>query len=114
MADLPIILIIDDEPNAESLFRVWFRRKYVTVVKPTVAEGKDILDSMDVDAVILDYYVEDGFGPMLLPYIEEGILTVFQTGDKTAFLKNRGQFDAAFLKPFDMSKLESILDNRLL
>jgi DNA-binding NtrC family response regulator len=114
VAELPVILIIDDDPHTEALFRVWFRRKYVTIVKPSLIEGKNVLDSMDVDAVVLDYYVEDGFGPALLPFIEEGVLTVFLTGDSTAFLKNKDRFDVAFMKPYDMADLEAILDNRLL
>ena len=114
MAELPVVLVIDDEPHAEALFRVWFRRKFITIVKPTLAAGKNILDSMDVDVVVLDYYVEDGFGPELLPVIEPGILTILQTGDEKAFLQHRDQFEAAFLKPYDMADLEELLENRLL
>lgn len=95
----PRLLVVDDYPATPTIYRLTLRHQFDIVVAGSLGEAAEILQDYQPDAVILDYYLPDGTGPELLPYIDGEVPVVLLTGNVTAAVEHRDDFTLVFNKP---------------
>ncbi|MBI4684847.1 MAG: sigma-54-dependent Fis family transcriptional regulator [Nitrospirae bacterium] len=110
------VLIVDDEPNAiRVLSAILSKEGYNVFESFNVEKALQVMDTMDVDAVITDVKMPDKDGMQFFEHINEHypdipviFLTAFGTVDSAVHTMTRGAF-YYFIKPPDYVKLKGIL-----
>ncbi len=116
-----IILLVEDEtPVRNVLFRKLNQKGYQVISSSSVAEAKSfILSSIVIDLAIIDLKLPDGEGLSLLPEIKEAnpeAETIILTGNGNIELAVSASKQGAFqfvTKPFDLSSFISLVDRAL-
>lgn len=111
--ELPVLLVVDDYPDTDKVFKMWFRRRFVIISAESLQMAREVLHNVPVDGVVVDHYLPDGLGPSLLDDIPEGVPTVFMTGSVAALLQFGHLFDAAFEKPYDLQEVGDTIERLL-
>jgi DNA-binding response OmpR family regulator len=103
------VLIVDDEPSLRLLCRVNLElERYRVLEAGTLEDARRLLETDDVDVIILDVHVGDGDGRDLLEELrarESTVKVAMLTGSADV---TTGRFDAAdavIPKPFEPSEL---------
>jgi len=116
MNNKPTILIVDDEPNLRASLKMILMDKYNVMES---GAGKDALNKVKkhlIDLVLLDIRLPELSGLDILARIKEIdesidviMLTAVNTVDTAVEAIKKGAYDF-ITKPFDVDKLESIID----
>lgn len=107
--ELPVVLIVDDNPDTEKIFKLWFKKLYLIVGAGSLQEAVDTFDSIRVDVAIIDYGLPDGTGLQLLSLIPNEVLTILTTGDHNISQELGHLFDAAFPKPYNCEEIGNFI-----
>ena len=112
-SSMPVLLIVDDEPNVVQALKRLFRKEALLVL--SASSGKqalEILEERPVDILLTDHRMPEMSGVELLSIVKERhpdtlrmILTGYTDIDTIAQCVNQGQIYKFFLKPWDDSQL---------
>ena len=123
----PHILVVDDEPDVESLFRQQFRRdlrqgRFAMDFASSGAAALDVVRTAAVDSLILvlsDINMPGMTGLELLPRAKAlrpdlPIIMITAYGDATTLrLAHEGGAEDVYAKPIDFARLHADIDARL-
>ncbi len=119
MSGLPRILVVDDEPNMEWLFRSSFGGMFEIAGARTGEEGLEKLSRDPFDLVILDLKMPGMDGMMVLKQIKQSypmipvvMMTAYGTVKTAVEAMKVGAHDYV-TKPFDIEELKIVMDNSL-
>jgi len=112
------VLYVDDEVNNLISFKANFRNIYNVYTAESAAEGKNILNSNEINVLITDQRMPDISGVQFLesiikdhPFPVRIILTGFTDIETVIEAINKGQIFRYIMKPFDIEELKLIIDN---
>ena len=112
----PRVLVVEDEPLIAQVLQDWLEELGCEVVGParSVDAAMDLLNSVAVQAAILDVKVLDGATHEVGRVLQErGIGYIVATGYGTADLHPQFRGGPVLQKPFDFSTASSIISNIL-
>lgn len=113
------ILFVDDEAKARKYFTLFFKRKHRVLA---AADGKEALDLFQrhrdqIGVVITDHIMPRMTGLNLLGQLGESgarvtriLSTAYTDSDLVRDAVNNGLIDCFISKPWDLEKLESVVD----
>ncbi|MEW6260115.1 MAG: response regulator [Thermodesulfobacteriota bacterium] len=112
-SSIPILLIVDDEPNVVQALKRLFRKEAIAVLSASSGrQALDILQEQSVDILLTDHRMPEMSGVELLSIVKERypdtlrmILTGYTDIDTITRCVNQGQIYKFFLKPWDDSQL---------
>ena len=116
MPSSPRVLVVEDEPLIAQVLQDWLEELGCVVVGParSVDAAMDLLDSVPVQAAILDVKVLDGATHEVGKVLHErGIRYVVATGYGAADLHPQFQDVPILQKPFDFSAAAHIISDIL-
>ncbi len=110
---MPVLLIVDDEPNVIQALKRLFRKEAITVLSTSSGrQALDILQEQPIDILLTDHRMPEMSGVELLSIVKERypetlrmILTGYTDIDTITQCVNQGQIYKFFLKPWDDSQL---------
>ena len=113
------LLIIDDDEETLEALRVYFRKKEFDVVAaPNGLEGLKILetDHEDFDLVLTDIVMPNVSGVGVISVVKKKyphLATIAMTGwgEHPEALASEARADLVLKKPFELSQLETIIEN---
>ncbi|WP_438017096.1 response regulator [Sorangium sp. So ce315] len=117
-ADLPMVLVLDDDDDTAALLGMALRRRgFRVVVARSCEEGRARLADSAVDALVTDVSLPDGSGIELVASIEDrprAVIVVSGFGGDDDREKSRAAGAHAHLvKPVDVARLVSTLNELL-
>jgi DNA-binding response OmpR family regulator len=114
-SDLPVVLIVEDEPDVAETYKLWLHQEYEVRMAQNGDEGLDQLDA-DVDVVLLDRMMPGLSGDEVLERIRErdlGCRVAMVTAVEPDFDILEMGFDAYLSKPIRSEQLHETVDNLL-
>ncbi|WP_049985397.1 response regulator transcription factor [Halobellus rufus] len=114
-ADLPMVLVVEDEPDLADLYATWLRDEYRVRV---AYGGREALDELDdeVDVVLLDRRMPDLSGDEALTAIRDrgfGCRVAMVTAVEPDFDIVEMGFDDYLVKPVSRDSLKETVENLL-
>ncbi|MDH4246833.1 MAG: response regulator [Deltaproteobacteria bacterium] len=109
-----VLLVEDDQDQAEAITQLLRNNNYTVQVAKTLAEAKYILTLGSVDLLLLDFCLPDGTGAELLNWIQASgkqIATILITGYEESALAALPlvSLDTLLVKPFNPKELLNLL-----
>jgi PAS domain S-box-containing protein len=112
------ILYVDDEPNNLVSFNANFRKFFNIYTASSAEEGKDILNTREINVLITDQRMPGITGVQFLesiikdhPFPVRILLTGYSDIETVIEAINKGQVFRYVLKPFDFEELKLIIEN---
>jgi len=112
------ILYVDDEPNNLISFTANFREFYNVFTAASAIEGKNILNSQEINVLITDQRMPDITGVQFLeeilndhPFPVRIILTGYADIETVIEAINKGQVYRYIMKPFDPEEIKLVIEN---
>ncbi|MGK4008843.1 response regulator [Sorangium sp. So ce1036] len=117
-AELPLVLVVDDDDDTASLLGMALRRRGFRVdIARSCAEGRALLAERAVDALVTDVSLPDGSGLDLAASLEakpRAVIVVSGFGSDDDREKSRAAgVHAHLIKPVDVARLVSTLNELL-
>ena len=116
-SDRPVVLVIEDDPDAQMLMRYALRDVVRTDAASTVADALRMAESVPYDGLLVDLNLPNGLGTEVVEELRErspywGVPMVAVTGhslptDSGSFLE--AGFDAYLAKPFDQKEIRTLV-----
>ena len=111
------ILVVDDEPSIRLLCRVNLELDGLRVLEAgTLGEARTLLETEDVEAMLLDVHVAGERGSTLLYELrdaEQPVAVAFLTGSETLGASELAAADAVLRKPFALEALTTTVRHLL-
>jgi len=114
-SDLPVVLIVEDEPDVAETYKLWLQEEYEVRMAQNGDEGLELLDD-SVDVVLLDRMMPGLSGDEVLERIRErdlGCRVAMVTAVEPDFDILEMGFDAYLSKPIRSEQLHETVDNLL-
>jgi DNA-binding response OmpR family regulator len=114
-SDLPVVLIVEDEPDVAETYKLWLQSNYEVRMAKNGDEGLELLDG-DVDVVLLDRMMPGLSGDEVLDEIRErdlGCRVAMVTAVEPDFDILEMGFDAYLSKPIRSEQLRDTVENLL-
>lgn len=115
--DRPVVLVIEDDPDAQMLMRYALRDLVRTDAASTVTDALHMAESLPYDGLLVDLNLPDGLGTEVVDELHErtpywGVPMVLVTGhsmpeDHGSFLE--AGFDAHLAKPFGQEEIRTLV-----
>lgn len=118
--NMPVTLVVDDEPDIRELLDITLNRMNIRACcVETIKEARRLLDGQHFDLCLTDMRLPDGDGLSLVEYIQESglqlpvaVITAHGSMDIAVSAMKKGAFD--FLsKPVDLAALRQLVGNAL-
>ena len=120
MSDEPKILIVDDDPTLCKSLKVFLSDKYSDIA--TAFSGREAIELLEADTfdlILLDVIMPDMSGYQLVDYINKNglktsviLISAYAPTELKKEAPPKGVYDS-IMKPFDLEKLVSTVQNAL-
>jgi two-component system KDP operon response regulator KdpE len=110
---LPVVLIVEDDPNILKLLRYVLKKFPVRIAEAaTIAQAREAVGRGSIAMALLDYMLPDGLSTELIKYLKAHtsarVIMVTARGEAEVRKECMGQgCDDYILKPFALKQIES-------